>query len=122
MTAVALVLGIVALVALWLADGWMRAKHAQDSAIKQRELELREREIAVAERVERVEVPAVSQFPSEALSFVSDESEEWAREAAVLLVGEAYVDAGGDWKRAGSLLSHRYAMQPESRLPKHLLG
>jgi hypothetical protein len=129
---VAVVIGLVALALSWRIDRWMRDRQADAQAIeiqrlaqdrdsRERELALREREIAIAERnAPSIEVPPVTEFPPEMLANATNESEEWAREAGILLIGEAYVEAGGDWKRASTLLSHRYAMQPESRLPRQM--
>lgn len=131
---VAMVLVIATLLLLaWRVERWLTRRQDDAQAIriqqlhqerraKERELELREREVAVSERVPPVvQVPPVTEYPPEIMGGVIDESEEWARQDGLLLIAESYVESGGDWKKAGQHLAHRYASQPESRLPKELL-
>jgi hypothetical protein len=134
MNALAIVLGVLGVVAIWRWERWSENRQADRQAIEiqrlaqerdatSRELALKEREIVIQERIPpKVDVPPPTEFPPQILAFVSNESEPWARDDGLLLIAEAYVESGGDWERAAGHLSHRYAMQQPSRLPKELLN
>lgn len=96
----------------------------QDREHRTRELAIKEREIAVIERKEPrpIQPPAPSEFPPDILSVAGGESEGWAREDALQLISEAYVESAGDWSRAKVYLTSKYIAQPTSRLPKELLS
>lgn len=135
MNGVAAAILAVVLFVGWRLERWLSARSADRHALElqrlrqarkkdDRELALKEREVALQEAKEKtpeLEVPPVAEFPAHILATVIDESEEWAREDGLRLIGESFLEAKGNWEHAGVLLSARYGAQPPSRLAAQLL-
>lgn len=138
-TSVAVILVCLAVIVALLVFGWRaldlrndRQSNAQAIEIQRlaqerdranRELALKEREVAITERRSpTLTPPDLSTFPKDLLAMANNESEEWARDDAQAVIAEAYLETGGDWTRAANYVGSRVMSQRESRLPKHLLS
>lgn len=87
-----------------------------------RELDLKERQIAIDERkAGPLKPPAVGEIPPDLIAFANNESESWAREDAMQLIDEAFTESNGNWDLARSYVAVRTMTQPPSRLPKDKL-